>query len=250
MNQLLELFVTRELSDEQIEYAENLGLNVVIEPAIEIEFREDWFAIEMTFKSSKKPVLAFTSQNGVKALEFFQSTGGKIPKEATFYAVGKKTAEALKNLGFEAIVPEQQDGVGLARKIAEDFSEMKDSEKPTVLHFCGDKRRDEFRQFLSDADVHVRDMVVYNTILKSMRLPNHKTDGLVFYSPSAVQAFRDSGGFRNKNLPELFAIGETTAEELSIESGRHVHVSPEPNTKDLLEYAANILNKEKTEAVS
>lgn len=250
MNQSLDIFVTRELTDEQIEYAEDLGLNVVIEPAIEIEFRKDWFAIEMTFKSARKPVLAFTSQNGVKALEFFQSTGGKIPEEATFYVIGKKTAEALETLGFKAIVPEQQNGVGLAQKIAEDFSKMKDSEKPTVLHFCGDKRRDEFRQFLSDSDVHVRDMVVYNTILKNMRLPTHKTDGILFYSPSAVQAFRDSGGFRNKNLPELFAIGETTAEELSIESGRHVHVSPEPNTKDLLEHVANVLNKEKTEVLS
>lgn len=250
MNQPLDIFVTRELSEEQIEYAEDLGLNVVIEPAIEIEFREDWFAIEMTFKSSKKPVLAFTSQNGVKALEFFQSTGGQIPEKAIFYAVGKKTAEALENLGFDAIVPDHQDGIGLAQKIAEDFSKMKDSEKPTVLHFCGDKRRDEFRQFLSDSDVHVRDMVVYNTILKSMRLPNHKTDGILFYSPSAVQAFRDSGGLRNKNLPELFAIGETTAEELSIETGKHVHVSPEPNTKDLLEHVADVLNKEKTEVLS
>lgn len=250
MNQSLDIFVTRELSDEQIEYAESLDLNVVIEPAIEIEFREDWFAIEMTFKATKKPVIAFTSQNGVRALEFFQSTGGKIPDKTTFYAVGEKTAEALANLGFKAIVPEQQDGVGLAQQIADDFSAMKNSEKPTVLHFCGDKRRDEFRQFLSDSDIHVRDMVVYKTILKSMRLPNHKTDGILFYSPSAVQAFRDSGGFRNKNLPELFAIGETTAEELSIESGRHVHVSPEPNTKDFLEYVSNILSKEKTEAVT
>ncbi|WP_234570805.1 uroporphyrinogen-III synthase [Rhodohalobacter sp. 614A] len=250
MNQPLDIFATRELTDEQIEYAEKLGLNVVIEPAIEIEFREDWFAIEMTFKSTKKPVIALTSQNAVKAIEFFQSTGGKIPKDATFYAVGKKTAETIEKLGFKAIVPEQQNGVGLAEKIAEDFSKMKDSEKPTVLHFCGDKRRDEFRQFLSDSDVHVRDMVVYNTILKNMRLPNHKTDGILFYSPSAVQAFRDSGGFWNKNLPELFAIGETTAEELSIETGKHVHVSPEPNTKDLLQHVADVLNKEKTEVLS
>lgn len=250
MNQLLDIFVTRELSDNQIEYAEDLGLNVVIEPAIEIEFRDDWFAIEMIFKTSEKPVLAFTSQNGVKALEFFQSTGGAIPEKAIFYAVGKKTAEALRNLGFKAIVPEQQDGLGLAEKIVSDFADNKDLQKSTIMHFCGDKRRDEFRQFLNDADIHVRDLVVYNTILKSMRLPNHKTDGILFYSPSAVQAFRDSGGFRNKNLPELFAIGNRTAEELSIESGKHVHVSPEPNTKDLLEYVADVLNKEKTEILN
>lgn len=250
MNQLLDIFVTRELTDGQIKYAEDLGLNIVIEPAIEIEFREDWFAIEMTFKASDQPTMAFTSQNGVKALEFFQSTGGEIPEKATFYAVAKKTAEALEELGFEAIVPEQQDAVGLAKKIVEDFAKKNGKKKSTILHFCGDKRRDEFRQHLNDENIHVRDMVVYNTILKNMRLPNHQTDGIVFYSPSAVHAFRDSGGFLNKNLPELFAIGETTAEELSIETGRHVYVSPEPDTEVLLKHIADVLKKEKTEAVS
>lgn len=252
MNQPLDIFVTRELDDEQIELAEDLGLTVVIEPAIEIEYREDWFAIDMLFKTNKKPIIAVTSYNAVKALEFYQSTGKEIPEKATFYAVGKKTAAAVKErLGFDATAPEQQDAIGLAKKIKEDFSEMDDSEKSTVLHFCGDKRRDEFRQFLTDADIHVRDMVVYNTILKSMRLPTHKTAGIVFYSPSAVHAFRDSGGFRNKNLPELFAIGETTAEELSIEAGRHVHVAPEPSTEHLLEHVAEVLNREeKKEAVS
>lgn len=252
MNQPLDIFVTRELDDEQIELAESLGLTVVIEPAIEIEYREDWFAIDMLFKTNKEPIIAVTSYNAVKALEFYQSTGKEIPEKATFYAVGKKTAAAVKErLGFDATAPEQQDAIGLAEKIKADFSEMDDSEKSTVLHFCGDRRRDEFRQFLTDADIHVRDMVVYNTILKSMRLPTHKTAGIVFYSPSAVHAFRDSGGFRNKNLPELFAIGETTAEELSIEAGRHVHVSPEPSTEHLLEHVAEVLNREeKKEAVS
>ena len=250
MNQLLDIFVTRELDDDQIELAEDLGLNVVIEPAIEIEFREDWFAIDMLFKTNKEPVIAVTSYNAVKALEFYQSSGKEIPEKATFYAVGKKTAEAVKErLDFDAVAPEKQDAVGLAEKIKEDFSKKDDSEKSTVLHFCGDKRRDEFRQFLSDADIHVRDMVVYNTILKNMRLPNHKTDGILFYSPSAVHAFRDSGGFRNKNLPELFAIGETTAEELSIEAGRHVHVSPEPSTEHLLKHVSEVLNREEKKEV-
>ncbi len=186
----------------------------------------------------------------MKALEFYQSSGKEIPEKATFYAVGKKTAAAVKErLGFDAVAPEQQDAIGLAEKIKEDFSKKDDSEKSTILHFCGDKRRDEFRQFLTDADIHVRDMVVYNTILKSMRLPTHKTDGILFYSPSAVHAFRDSGGFRNKNLPELFAIGETTAEEVSIETGRHVHVAPEPSTEHLLDHVSEILSKQEKKEV-
>ena len=78
-----------------------------------------------------------------------------------------------------------------------------------------------------------------------MELPNIQFDGILFYSPSAVQAFRNSGGFMNTALTELFAIGETTAEELSIESGKHVHISPEPNTEKYLRFVAQTLDKNK-----
>lgn len=235
------ILVTRELSDEQIEFAKGLDLHITIEPAIEIEYRNDWFALETVFKTIKQPILAFTSQHGVEAFKQFKDTGAPVPTDAPVYAVGDKTAEALKEQGLTAIVPEQHNGSGLARIIADDFLENKHPKDATVLHFCGDMRRDEFRQFLTDSKIKVRDMVVYKTILKSMNIPDKVFDGILFYSPSAVQAFRESGGFVNSALPELFAIGSTTAEELSIESGKHVHISPKADTDVFLKFVANNL---------
>ena len=76
-----------------------------------------------------------------------------------------------------------------------------------------------------------------------MAIPEKPYSAMLFYSPSAVQAYRKSGGFQKQPLPELFAIGPTTAEELSIESGKHVHISPEPDTEVFLRFVAQILSE-------
>ena len=233
------ILVTRELNDEQLSMAEELGLHVVMQEAIEIDYREDWFSFQTILKTVDKPILAFTSQNGVKSFRRFLDSGEEMPDYSAVYAVGEKTAELLKEMDIEPVTPDQQDAVGLAEKIVDDISEKK--KKPTVLHLCGDKRRDEFRQHLEDSDINVRDVVVYNTHLNSMELPPQQMDGILFFSPSAVQAFRKSGGFLNQKNPELFAIGTTTGEELSIEAGRHVNISPEPDTEVFLKFVAEIL---------
>ncbi len=240
------ILVTRELTDTQIKKAEELGLQVTIEPAIDIEFRDDWFALETILKNIKKPVFAFTSRNGVEAFNRFKSSGTKFPDDIRVYAVGNRTAAALEEYGLKPIVADQQDGTGLAKKITDDFLADTELNDATVLHFCGDKRRDEFRQYLEQSKIKVRDMVVYKTILKPMNLPDINPDAILFYSPSAVQAYRESGGFISKTSAELFAIGNTTAEELSIESGRHVHISPEPDTETLLTFTAQVLGMAKS----
>jgi very-short-patch-repair endonuclease len=159
------------------------------------------------------------------------------------YTVGQKTAEYLSDLGFPSNTPQDQDATGLARLILQDTLESKLPTDSTILHFCGNKRRDEFRQFLNDSDIEVRDIVVYKTELNNMNLPNKEFHAALFYSPSAVQAFRKSGGFRKDLLPELFAIGPTTAEELSIEAGKHVHISPKPDTEVILRFVVQILGE-------
>ena len=241
------ILVTRELSDEQLRLAESIGLNVVVEPAIRIEFRNDWLAFESILKETEKPVFAFTSRNGVAGFERFRKAGVKINDDAPVYAVGGKTSEALNEIGFSDVKsPVQQDGVGLAHLIINDFLQTRDFKDATVLHFCGDRRRNELRHYLTDSDIPIKDIVVYRTELNEMNLPGGKFDAVLFYSPSAVQAYRNSGGFsRKEDLPELFAIGNTTAEELSIESGQHVHVSPEPDTEVYLRFVARILNEQK-----
>ncbi|MEX0648952.1 MAG: uroporphyrinogen-III synthase [Balneolaceae bacterium] len=234
--------VTRELTDEQIALAENIGLNVFVQPAIEIHFRNDWLSVQTAIQKAERPVFVFTSRNGAKAFQRFLMAGVEVPPGSKFYAVGKKTAEEFHETGITPIVPDEQYGAELAKLIISDLDNS-EKENTTILHFCGDKRREELRQILSQADLHVKDIVVYETRLKHVTLPAEKPDAILFYSPSAVQSFRNSGGFESGSLPGLFAIGNTTAEELSIASGKHVYVSPEPSTEIFLKFTADILNE-------
>lgn len=237
------ILVTRELTDEQIELAGNLGLNVSVEPAIEIKFRDNWLTVQSAIQQSEKPVFVFTSQNGAKAFLRFLKAGIEIPESPEIFAVGNKTAEILREAGFNAKVPEEQYGTELAKQILYDIDRT-EKQKLTILHFCGDKRREELRDILTGDGLNVKDIVVYQTKLKPVSLPGEKTDAILFYSPSAVQSYRNSGGFESDSLPELFAIGNTTAEALSIASGKNVHVSPEPSTEILLKFTASILRDE------
>lgn len=241
---MFKILVTRELSDSQIDYARSLGLEPVIEPALTISFRENWLSVETALKETPNPRFAFTSQNGVEALSRLLDIGITLPENPVMYSVGNKTAAALQKVGYKSSVPEVENGTGLAKVIVEDLKDHPDREKVTILHFCGNKRRDELRQFLENAEFTVKDIVVYETELNRMSLPKDSTDAWLFFSPTGVQAFRNSGGFQNGELPHLFAIGTTTAEELSIESGKHVFISPEASVETMLKFTASILHQE------
>jgi uroporphyrinogen-III synthase len=240
------ILVTRELTDQQLQLADDLGLDVTVEPAIRFEFRNNWSSIVNSIENAETRIFAFTSQNGVKAFQKLMDHGYKLPDGVVFYAVGDKTASALEELGYLALVPELSYGDQLGEKIASDLKQT-GVEDTTVFHFCGNRRREEMRQVLEDTSITVKDLVVYETILNQLNLNSIDADGILFYSPSAVEAFRKSGGFRREKLPEFFAIGHTTARELSIESGRNVHISPKTNTEDFLRFTAQILRETEIE---
>ena len=249
MSKTHRILITREMTEEQRKFAGELGLSVDEIPAISIRYRDNWLSVQDAVRKAGKIALAFTSANGVRGFDRFRQAGLELPDHPRIYAVGGKTAEALLEAGRDKKdirIPESQDGVGLAQLLADDFLNGEVPADTVVLHFCGNRRRDEFRQYLEESRIQVRDIVVYATELNEMELPGDLSSygGILFYSPSAVQAFRNSGGFTRNGLPELFAIGSTTAEELSIESGKHVHISPEPDTEVFFRFAARVLEEQ------
>ena len=183
MNTEKNILVTRPLSDDQLELASGLGLKPHIAPAIDISFREDWSSVQRTVDTIKNPVFVFTSKNGVKAIEQFLAHGGVLRNNTPVYAVGQKTAGHLSGLGVAAKTPDEQNGVGLARFILRDILSDNLPSDSTILHFCGNKRRDEFRQFLNDSDIEVKDLVVYKTELKKMAIPEIPIPSNTFLQP-------------------------------------------------------------------
>jgi uroporphyrinogen-III synthase len=233
------IFVTRSLTEDQVLYAKALGLDPVIEPALRVEFPDVSDKLLKKLDRYQHAVWVFTSQKSVEVLKRIQNSAYRIQEIPVIYAVGDKTGEALSEIGIDARVPDQKDANGLARLIKQDFI----SEKPAVLHWCGNRRREELGDQLKIAGFRYIDIEVYRTELNNIRIPDEKLDAILFYSPSAVEAFRESGGF-DIELPELFAIGNTTGEALSLESGKHVHIPNEPSTEALLELVADILGSE------
>jgi len=242
-SEFTDILVTRELASRQISYAHQLGLNPVIFPAIRIEFADDWKQVSRKLNRFSDAVWAFTSRNGVKGLDRFQQSirrpADSHQNVPGIFAVGEKTAEALEEMGLNARIPARQDATGLAELIIQSSGQ---SGFDSVIHWCGNRSRKELKKKLSDAEINLTELEVYRTELNKMELPDVLTEAILFYSPSSVEAFRKSGGF-NRNLPELFAIGNTTGEALSLESGKNVHIPANPSTEFLLNLVAEVLKE-------
>lgn len=232
------ILVTRPLSGQQLEYARILGLEPVIEPALEFEFPQYWDSVLKVINENLKSDWVFTSANGVKALEHLIKNGLQVRPEVQIFAVGSKTKEAVEALGLEAKIPFRQDGSHLADLIIEE------GKIESVIYFHGNLSRDELTEKLRDKDIEVIEVEVYKTKIKPVSLPNNPVEAVLFYSPSAVEGFKQGQGF-DGDLPNLFAIGPTTAEALREETDQGVEIADSPDTKELLKTVADYLfNKE------
>ena len=277
METTTDILVTRELDDSQVALARRLGLNPIILPAIRASFPGPGEELQLLAESYASQYAStpwvFTSKNGVKGYVGLESgpepVAGLIrklkEKHPVVYAVGHKTADALMACGLKARVPGEQNAIGLAGLVIEDLGAADEHAGPTdgagehpgtrpggrsagdghtVIHWCGNRSREELGTLLEEAGIRLVRQVVYHTHLNELVLPDAPVDAILFFSPSAVQAFRRSIGFQ-RDLPELFAVGSTTAETLSLESGKNVHIPAEPSTESLLELTADILNSRK-----
>lgn len=235
------ILVTRPLTGQQMEYARILGLEPVVEPALEFRFPEYWDETLRVINEHPRSDWVFTSTNGVEALSRLMKTGLQVRPEKQLYAVGSKTRQALQQLGLDADVPYIQDGKHLAQFIIDK------GDGNSLIYFHGNLSRDEMTDLLSEANIEVVEVEVYKTKILPVSLPDELPDAILFYSPSAVEGFKQGEGFEDK-LPLLFAIGSTTAAALQEETDQNVEVAAEPSTEALLRKVADYLfNQDKKE---
>ena len=235
------ILVTRPLSGQQLEYARILGLEPIIEPALDFEFPDYWDGVLKVINENPKSDWVFTSANGVKALKALIKNGLQVRPEVQIFAVGSKTKEALEALGLEAKIPKTQDGSHLADLI------IAEGKINSVIYFHGNLSRGELTDKLRSKNIEVLEVEVYRTKIKPVSLPENPIQAVLFYSPSAVEGFKQGHGFEG-DLPALFAIGPTTAEALRNETDKGVEVADLPDTKELLKTVADhLFNKENME---
>jgi uroporphyrinogen-III synthase len=150
-------------------------------------------------KSTIKNVI-FTSQNAVEAV-----LNSFSPTELDFtniYCVGRRTKRLIeKNIGKVTHVENS------AEKLANFLvNNLKNNE---FTFFCGNKRRNDLPEILSNNNILLNEVESYKTILTPKKV-DQKYKGILFYSPSGIESFLEKNSV---NSTTIFCIGETTAAE-------------------------------------
>lgn len=135
-----------------------------------------------------------TSQNSVKAIQ-------SLSLDGSFYVVGKKTANQLKELGFhvEGVADYAKDLIPLL---------LQQHETKSWNFFCGNTRRAILVDELKKHQHHVNEIVTYQSSPIEYQL-NQTYDAYVFFSPLSFQTF-----VKNNIIPTnstIFTIGKTTS---------------------------------------
>jgi uroporphyrinogen-III synthase len=187
----------------------------------------------------------FTSMNAVQAVDRRGNELGrglhnavKLPRAA---AVGPVTADAAEAAGFSVeYVAADHSGAGLARELGEELRNK------NVFLPRSDRANPEFPAALRRCGALVTDVVAYRNLPPSTtdRELLHESlrdgvDGILFYSPSAVQNFLELLGRERLGMLQgrvlMVAIGPTTANALSAAGIQRIARAADTTTKAIVE---------------
>lgn len=170
--------------------------------------------------------VVFTSMNAVESV--IEELDERQP-DWTIYCIGHRTKELVaKYFGEGSIAGTASSAKELAELIIED------DRIDEVFFFCGDQRRDELPVLLRKNDIEVNEIVVYQTI-QTPRAIKKEYNGILFFSPSAVESFFSINRLQNGTI--LFAIGETTAATIKKFTANKIITSEEPGKETLVKQA-------------
>ena len=226
MQNKVQILCTKKISESFIQFADEN--NICINSLNFIETEEsvsDEIKNRMIDLSRQNINAIFTSSNAVKAV-------GKIVGDQTnwkIFCIGPSTKKTVEDIFISSSVEgTAKDAEELSQKIIEDKSVNQ------IVFFCGNQRRDLLPSELNKNGIDVEELIVYNTIEKS-QIVSKKYDGILFFSPSAVQSFFSTNKLNDKSI--LFAIGKTTASSLKRYSTNKIVIADEPDKNNLVEKA-------------
>jgi len=232
MKNKIQILSTGPVAEELIkEAAEN---DIIIDEISFITTEDiDDIAIEKKIRelSNQKITVVFTSTNAVNAVARFISKqpGWKI------FCIGSTTKTLVKKFFGEGAVAEFAENAESLSKLI-----LQNSSIQNITFFCGDKRRDELPGNLNKGGIVVDEIVVYKTI-ETPTVLTKQYDGILFFSPSAVQSFFSKNSI-NKNA-KIFVIGSTTANAVKLFSQQPVIIAETPGKKNLVNLAINHFSK-------
>jgi uroporphyrinogen-III synthase len=170
-----------------------------------------------------KAIIVFTSMNAIDVV----ASHLLISKpDWSIYCMGVTSNRLIQQYFGENVV------IGTATN-SSDLANLIIAEKRSneVIFFCGDQRRDELPSLLKNNGIHVNEIEVYHTIEVAHQL-DKVYDGILFFSPSAVESF-----FNSNSLPEktvAFSIGKTTAATLEARTKNKIVLADLPGKDKLV----------------
>jgi uroporphyrinogen-III synthase len=212
-----------ERIDEAVELLDSLGAEPVPDPML---------AVEPTGATpAAAEYVVMTSKTGVELV----AADGWNPGDATLVAIGKRTARAMREVGWDVdVVPEEYSSAGLVEALADDVSGAR------VEVARSDHGSDVLTDGLADAGADVHETVLYRLVRPEDNGESTEVaaegdlDAALFTSSLTVDHFLDAAaerGLRDEAVPGLNdavvgAIGEPT-EETAENRGITVDVVPE-----------------------
>jgi len=225
----IKILSTRPLQQAIIDKA--AAKNIYIETISFIETEkvlDDIIQKNITMLLSEKLIAVFTSMNAVEAVVVHLNDAKPDWK---IFCIGSTTKNLVKEyFGENSIAGTADSASALADVIIanEDIS--------SVTFFCGNQRREELPERLSQHGIELNEFVVYKTIPSSHQTSS-EYDAIIFYSPSAVNSFFLTNKINQHTI--LFAIGNTTANEIKKHSNNKVIIAEEASKELLVDQAIN-----------
>lgn len=184
----MEILSTNILTNKQRKLL--VGYKVIESSLIEISFLRN-----IEIKEKIKNAI-FTSKNAVKSV--FEINKNQIEYFEKVYCVGKKTATLLTEKGINPILIKNS-----AKKLAMALIKTKDK----YVFFCGNTRRDELLNTLTENHIKIKEIEVYKTELTPIYYTKN-FEAVLFFSPTGVQSYVIG---KNTCESKAICIGETTA---------------------------------------
>lgn len=242
---------TRPLSPELIAEAAEKSITICVIPFIRTEAVEDVTLRQRVMVLGKQKLVAvFTSANAVEVVARWTAANGlsaggdgqspapsgpsaggnglsaAAAREWTIFCMGTATRKLVSHYFGEGVIADTADSAqALAGKI------MDTRGAGDLFFFCGDLRREELPALLRQARFRVNELVVYRTNT-TPSVVQRSYEGVVFFSPSAVESFFSMNGVKAGTV--LFAIGRTTAAAIQGFSGNPVVVAERPDAAVLI----------------
>lgn len=224
MHNKISILCTRPLSQNLLDIAHQNGFEIETISFIKTEPIVSPRLTNRIHNFSKGPVTAiFTSVNAAEAV--ISELKGVKPSWKIF-CIGNTTRNTLiQYFGEDAIVGFAYSAAPLADLI------IKAGNIRDAIFFCGDQRRDELPDRLAAENIHLEELIVYQTIAVNNNISRNYR-GILFFSPSAVTSFFSNNTVDGQTI--LFAIGETTAGTIRMYSDNTIVIGDEAGKQNLV----------------